>query len=77
VRARTWQGFEALLAQKCGLYGTLLLGIDRDTGSGYLYAVGRANGTATVIQSLGKVPATLADPVDFRWKDPGAPLNGE
>ena len=77
VRAKTWQGFEALLAQKCGLYGTLLLGIDRDTGSGYLYAVGRANGTATVIQSLGKVPATLADPVDFRWKDPGAPLNGE
>ncbi|MFI7064504.1 hypothetical protein ACIBL3_26175 [Kribbella sp. NPDC050124] len=77
VRRRTWQGFEALLAEKCGLHGTLLLGIDKDTQSGYLYAVGRATGTTTVIQSRGKVPVTFGDPVYFRWKDPGAPLNGE
>jgi hypothetical protein len=66
VRSATWQGFEALIAEKCGQYGTLLLGIDKDTQSGYLYAVGHANGTATVIQGLGKVPATFADPVHFR-----------
>jgi hypothetical protein len=68
VRARTWQGFETLIAHKCGQYGTLLLGIDKDTQSGYLYAVGHANGTSTVLNSLGKVAnATFADPIDFRW----------
>ena len=67
VRKSTWQGFESLTAQKCGQYGVLLLGIDKDTGSGYMYAVGHANGTATVIKSIGKVPGTFADPVYFRW----------
>jgi len=66
LRDSTWQGFDALIAEKCGQYGTLLLGIDKDTQSGYLYAVGHANGTATVIQGLGKVPATFADQVYFR-----------
>ncbi|MFI5708493.1 hypothetical protein [Kribbella sp. NPDC051620] len=66
VRSSTWQGFEALIAEKCGQYGTLLLGIDKDTRSGYLYAVGHANGAATVIKGLGRVPATFADAVYFR-----------
>ncbi|WP_427885016.1 hypothetical protein ACQHIV_22820 [Kribbella sp. GL6] len=77
VRSRTWQGFETLLAQKCGVYGTVLLGIDKDTDVAYLYAVGRFTGATTVIQSLGKVPATFADTVYARLKDPGSPLNGE
>ena len=77
VRTRTWQGFETLLAQKCGVYGTVLLGIDKDSDSAYLYAVGRFTGTSTVIQSLGKVPATFGDNVYARLKDPGSPLNGE
>jgi hypothetical protein len=66
VRDSTWQGFETLVIEKCGVYGTVLLGIDKDTRSGYLYAVGHANGTATVIQGLGKVSAAFADPVYFR-----------
>jgi hypothetical protein len=76
VRDSTWQAFDALIAEKCGQYGTLLLGIDKDTQSGYLYAVGHANGPATVIKGLGKVPATFADPVYFRYAgEPGtAPL---
>ncbi|MGW7681487.1 hypothetical protein ACWGID_12150 [Kribbella sp. NPDC054772] len=78
VRSSTWQGFETLLTSRCGQYGTLLLGIDKDTGSGYLYAVGHANGTATVINSLGKVPATFSDPVNFSWASVvDAPLFGE
>ncbi|MFC6160531.1 hypothetical protein [Kribbella jiaozuonensis] len=72
VRSSTWQGFETLLAQQCGQYGTLLLGIDRDTHNGYLYAVGHATGTTTVIQSIGKVPATFTDPVYFHWTDGNA-----
>jgi hypothetical protein len=67
VRTKTWQGFETMIASKCGNYGTLLLGIDKDTGSGYGYAVGHANGTSTVINALGKVSGTFPDPVYFRW----------
>ncbi|MFI5690828.1 hypothetical protein ACIA58_03225 [Kribbella sp. NPDC051586] len=66
VRASTWQAFDSLVTGQCGQYGVVLLGIDKDTRSAYLYAVGHANGTATVIQGLGKVPATFADPVYFR-----------
>ncbi|MER7247424.1 hypothetical protein [Kribbella sp. NPDC000426] len=78
LRTRTWGSFERLLTARCGNYGTLLLGIDKDTGAGYLYAVGHANGTATVINSLGKVPATFDDRIDFSWGSVvDAPLNGD
>jgi hypothetical protein len=80
VRTRSWQGAEQLIAERCGQYGVLLLGIDKDTKSGYLYAVGHANGASTVINSLGKVPTTFVDPVYFRWTGVAfatPPLNGE
>jgi hypothetical protein len=77
VRTRTWQGFETLLTQQCGVYGSLLLGIDKDTDTAYLYAVGRYTGLSTVIQSLGKVPATLPDNVYAGLKDPGSPKRAE
>jgi hypothetical protein len=77
VRTATWQAFETLLAVKCGLSGTLLLGIDKDTKAGYLYAVGHANGLSTVIKGLGKVQGTFPDPVNFRWRFDFDPLNGE
>jgi hypothetical protein len=63
IRTATWQGFESLVAEKCGTQSTLLTAIDRDSGSAYLYAVGHANGAATVIRGLGKVPGTFKDPV--------------
>ncbi|WP_329000227.1 hypothetical protein OHA18_38060 [Kribbella sp. NBC_00709] len=77
VRSSTWQGFETMAAQECGPYGVVLLGIDKDTDSAYLYAVGHANGTSTVIQSRGKVPASFSENVYFRWLVPNPPLNGE
>jgi hypothetical protein len=78
VRSSTWQGFESIVAEKCGTQSTLLAAIDRDSGSAYLYAVGHANGTSTTIQSLGKVPGTFNDPVYFlRTSQAGTPLNGE
>jgi hypothetical protein len=77
VRTSTWQGFETLIAEKCGNYGTLLLGIDKDTGAGYLYAVGHANGAATVIKGLGKVPTTFpATDSYFRYYTAGTVLPG-
>lgn len=79
VRTSGWQSFEALTANKCGNYGTLLLGIDKDTRSGFLYAVGHANGTSTVINNLGKVDGTFPDATNFRWGpvDYYDPLNGD
>jgi hypothetical protein len=76
LRGTTWQGFEQLIATKCGANGTLLLGIDKETRSGYLYAVGHANGTSTVIKSLGKVPLTFSDPQYFRIAPKYDVLNG-
>lgn len=67
VRSATWQSFETLIAVKCGTQSTLLLGIDKDRRTGYLYAVSHANGTATVINGLGQVPATFVDKTYFRY----------
>jgi hypothetical protein len=80
VRGSTWQGFETLIAERCGQHGTLLLGIDKETSSAYLYAVGRASGATTVINGLGKVPTTINNPVHFRWTAvdfASPPLNGD
>jgi hypothetical protein len=79
VRTSTWQNFDVMIANKCGQYGTLLLGIDKDTDSGYLYAVGHANGLSTVIQGLGKVNGTFPNQTYHRsgsvwFLDP---LNGD
>ncbi len=82
VRGSTWQGLDTLIAARCGRYGTLLLGIDKtynpDYIWGYLYAVGHANGTATVIKSLGQVPGSYY-PSAFRLQNADAdlPLFGE
>jgi hypothetical protein len=70
VRTGTWQGFEALVAGQCGNYGTVVVGIDKDTKSAYMYTFGHANGLSTSITGHGKVPGTFADPVYFRWAPP-------
>ena len=75
VRTSTWQGFETLVASKCGTQGTLLLGVDKDTGAPYLYALGHANGAATAITSLGKVNRTFSEPAYFRYYDDTATYN--
>jgi len=70
VRTSTWQAFDTLIAERCGKQSTLLLGIDKDTRTAYLYAVSHANGTATVINGLGKVGNQLVAPEDkayFRY----------
>lgn len=37
VRAGTWQGFEKLVAGQCGNYGSVVVGIDKDTKSAFIY----------------------------------------
>jgi hypothetical protein len=46
------------------------------THTGYLYAVGHAAGTKTVIKGLGKVPLTFTDWNYFRFAPSYDPLNG-
>ncbi|MGW1340046.1 hypothetical protein ACWCOV_03250 [Kribbella sp. NPDC002412] len=77
VRTRTWQGFESIVAAKCGRQGTLLTAVDHDTDSAYLYAVGHANGTATVIESLGKVPTPFPGVTHYAMTGEGEDLFGE
>jgi hypothetical protein len=47
VRTATWQGFETLVAGQCGNYGTVVVGIDKDTTYAYLYTFGHADGPNT------------------------------
>jgi len=70
VRSATWQGFETLVAGGCGNYGTVVVGIDKETKSAYLYTFGHADGAKTSITGHGKVPGTFADPSYFRWAPP-------
>lgn len=83
VRASTWQAFDTLIAERCGNQSTLLLGIDKDTRTAYLYAVGHASGTATVIKGLGQAGSTFAafsDKTYFRYYAGGSeapPLYGD
>jgi hypothetical protein len=76
-----WQPYIDLIAGRCGQYGTLLLAIDRNARTGRLFAIGRANGPATVINDLGWVgDQALPDPVNFGMVaglGVNPPLNGE
>lgn len=57
IRKSGWSSFESLLIEHCGNNnGTVVVGIDHNTDSGYQYVFSRANGTATTITSYGKVP---------------------
>ncbi|MEU4390960.1 hypothetical protein [Kribbella sp. NPDC023855] len=79
VRGSGWGSLDKLIANKCGQYGTLLLAIDKETKSGFLYAVGHANGASTVINRLGKTTGSFPDAVNFRWGPVWFldPLNGD
>ena len=60
IRSSGWAAYESLATQSCGTRGgTLVVGVDHDTQSGYQYAFSHANGTATAITSYGKVPAVF------------------
>ncbi|WP_329002021.1 hypothetical protein OHA18_03100 [Kribbella sp. NBC_00709] len=69
VRRSTWQGFEALVASQCHGNGTMVLGVDKETGAPYLYTLSHANGEATVITALGKVPRTFGEVAYSRYYD--------
>jgi hypothetical protein len=58
VRSGGWQNFESLSVQGCGDKGGLLItAVDRDTDTGYEYAMSRATGATTQLTGYGKIPA--------------------
>ena len=67
VRSRSWQGFEGMVAEPCGRHGTLLAGVDKETGTSHLYAMGALSGSATVVQGLGKASGAWGEGVLFTW----------
>ena len=60
VRSSGFAAYESLATQGCGTRGgTLLVGVDHDTDSGYQYAFSKFNGTATAMTAYGKIPAVF------------------
>jgi hypothetical protein len=60
IRSSGWSAYESLVVYGCGTRGgSLVVGVDRDTKSGYLYGMSKANGSKTAFLSYGKVPATF------------------
>ncbi|GAA0951458.1 hypothetical protein GCM10009554_52940 [Kribbella koreensis] len=81
VRTTGWGEFEQLVAATCGK-GSLVIGVDRQSKYGQLYAVGHATGLSTPIKHLGELDALMfrtPDPAFFRWTDnpPTDALAGE
>jgi hypothetical protein len=75
VRTSSWQIFEKMIAAPCGT-GSIVLAMDRDNGTYYIYSVGHANGSKTVIKNLGKVKLNWGDFDQFRFAPAYDPLNG-
>lgn len=64
IRKSGWSSFESLLIEHCGNNdGSVVVGIDHNTDSGYQYAFSKAKGTATAITSYGKIPVTFTGTV--------------
>jgi hypothetical protein len=64
IRKSGWSSFESLLVEHCGNnYGSVVVGIDHNTDSGYQYAFSRAKGTATAITSYGRAPLAFTGAV--------------
>ncbi|NUR98765.1 MAG: hypothetical protein HOV67_26355 [Kribbellaceae bacterium] len=76
IRKSGWSSFESLLTEHCGSnYGTVVVGIDHNTDSGYQYTFSRAKGTATTITPYGKIRIAFPGSVHAARTD--AWLNGE
>ncbi|WP_233712096.1 hypothetical protein [Kribbella turkmenica] len=56
VRSSGWSAYESLVVHGCGTRGgSLVVAVDHDSDSGCLYAMSKANRTATAITSYGQI----------------------
>ena len=60
IRSSGFAAYESIVVEGCGTRGgSLVTGVDHDTQSGYLYAMSKANGSATALTSYGKIPGVF------------------
>ncbi|GAA1608164.1 hypothetical protein GCM10009789_73260 [Kribbella sancticallisti] len=65
IRSSGFAAYESLAVQGCGTRGgSLVVGVDHDTDTGYQYAFSKMNGTATAMSSYGRVPGVVFNGVN-------------
>ncbi|GAA3553669.1 hypothetical protein [Kribbella ginsengisoli] len=77
IRKTGWAAYESLVVEGCNFGGSLVVGIDHDTDSGYQYAFGHAKGTATAITAYGKIPVVFNGISHAAQTSHYVPLEGE
>jgi hypothetical protein len=77
VRTTGFKQYDKLIASRCGS-STLLTGFDNTAKSLTVYAMSKANGSKTIINTIGSAPATHNTLVHFLYTGSGSPsLIGE
>ena len=78
VRTTGFKAYDQLVAQRCGVSSTLLTGLNTTTNKATVYAVSRATGSSTLINTLGTVEINSEPGVRFlRTQIEGPQLVGE
>ncbi len=78
VRSTGFAAYDQLVVQRCGTSSMLLVGMNNTANTGTMYAVSRANGSATLINTIGTFAATFDAPTYFlRTRADGPQLVGE
>lgn len=78
VRTTGFKAYEQLIAQRCGATSTLLTAFDNDANTATVYAVSRATGASTLINTIDTFPATFDAPTHHLYTASGGPqLVGE
>jgi hypothetical protein len=77
VRTTGFKQYDKIVASRCGS-STLLTGFDNTAKSLTVYAMSKANGSKTVVNTIGSAPATHNGLVHFLYTGSGSPsLIGE
>jgi hypothetical protein len=73
VRASGFKQYDQLVAQRCG-NATMLSAFDNTANTVTVYAMGKAVGSKTVVNTIGTAPATHDALVHFLYTGSGGPL---
>ena len=65
IRSSGFAAYESLVVQGCGIRGgSLVVGVDHDTDTGYQFAFSKMNGTATAMTAYGRIPGVVFNGVN-------------
>jgi hypothetical protein len=78
VRATGFAAYDQLVAQRCGASSTLLTGFNNTANTATVYAVSKANGAATIVNTIGTAAASFDATTHFLFTGSAGPqLVGE